>query len=489
MPDLETRSLAITRAQVDGDERTFVGRVVPWDTPTTLLPGLDEQFARGSVRIDDNQPPMLFRDHTTPIGTIRHLDDQDDGLYITARISATRDGDDTLTLIRDGVLDRLSVGFQPISADETSTTTGTLITRTDVILREASVVPFPAYPTAKITEHRNTTPEGPTMTDTITRADLDNLATRDDLDDISRRLDTLAATIDAVNTWQDRAYSGATLDDIPAVIPQGIETLITNINDANPIAQLFKTASLPDTGMVVNFLRIKDTTITTGKQAKPGDDLPGPSKVSFETTAAPIEVYGAWTELDLATISRYPVPELDTQLTRMATDIGRQRAQRLADTLTQTVTDRAKTTKLTISSISSADAWSDGIVDAQLAYLDTGYPVDGLLVAPDVFKAMRKLKDGSGSYIMATYGTNQNTVGVIDGLSGMLGPIRVSLFWLAAPGTMAFYSKNALSVRSQPIVQLQDTNVVNLTGQWSLHQLSAICVEQPQLILPVVATA
>ena len=514
MPDIETRAVILdtrTDTQPD-DERTFAGRVVPWNTPTTLFPGLREQFAPGSVRIDPDQPPMLFRDHSTPIGKITALEDRDDGLHITGHISATATGDDTLTLIRDGVLDRMSIGFEPVAADETRDSDGTLITRTDTIIREASIVPFPAYPTAQITEHRHQ--EDP-MTDQITRADLDTLATRADLDELDRRLDTIAAqqttpttrdtrsagqiikdiiggdaaTIDAANRWQDRAYQGATLADIPATIPSGIESLVQVIDTANPVAGLFKTAGLPATGMQVNFLKIKDKSIKVGKQAKPGDDLPGPSKVAFETASAPIEVFGGWTELDLVTVQRMEVPELDTMLKAMAVEIGKARADRLLTALKGAVDERKSTDKVSISAVASADAWSDAIVDAQIKFLDTGVPLDGLLVSPDVFKELRKLKDTSGHWLMGTFGTNDNVQGVIDGLSGQLGPIRVTLWNKADANTMTFWARDAVSIRTNGVVQLQDTNVINLTGQWSLHQLSATCVERPDLLLPVVVGA
>ena len=55
----------------------------------------------------------------------------------------------------------------------------------------------------------------------------------------------------------------------------------------------------------------------------------------------------------------------------------------------------------------------------------------------------------------------------------------------AEGNTATFYAHDAISIRTNGVVQLQDTNVINLTGQWSLHQLSAVCVERPDLIVPV----
>ena len=510
---IENRSVNLDATDtVKMDDRTFSGLIVPWDNIVEVAPGVREQFKRGSVRIDPDQPPMLFRDHLVPIGKIANIDDRDDGLYITARISETPSGDETLTLIRDGILDRMSIGFQPIAADNTQDSDGILITRTDTIIREASVVPFPAYPSAKIIDHRHLQEDlmSSTAPENATRADLEDLATRADLEEISRRVDSLrvtshaaaadtrsagqvlkdiisgdTATIESANRWQNREYQGATLADIPAQIPSGIENLVHIIDTSNPVASLFKTAALPAHGMSVSFLQIKNSQIKVGKQAAVGADLPGPSKVAFEVKSSPIEVHGGWTELDLVSVQRMEVPELDTVLQAMAVEIGKARAKSVVDTLTSTITEQAKKQEISIPAPNSADAWSDVIVDAQIAYLNTGIPLDGLLVAPNLFKVLRKMKDGKGGYVMNTFGDGVNNLGVIDGLSGQLGPIRVALFPGASDNTAAFYAKDAISIRTNHMVQLQDTNVINLSGQWSLHQLSAVCVERPDLILPV----
>lgn len=153
MPELLTRDVLITRA--DTDQRTIEGRAVPYNDPIELWDGLFEQFAPDSIRTDD-QTPKLFWQHREPIGAITAIDNRDDGAWITAKISATPRGDEALTLVRDGVLDRLSVGFLPIKDDltedhEAKTRT---ITRVEVLLREVSIVSFPAYPAAQITDTR-----------------------------------------------------------------------------------------------------------------------------------------------------------------------------------------------------------------------------------------------------------------------------------------------------------------------------------------------
>lgn len=524
--EILTRSAIVTRAaDTDDGAHQIEALVVPWDTETEIFPGWFELFERGAVRADDI-PPLLFWQHAEPIGRITALDDRDDGLHMTARISDTERGREAWTLVADGTLSRVSIGFLPVASTEAMRETEGreeyVTTRTDAIIRECSIVSFPAYHDAAITasrsDHHPTRPT-PRKDHTMDPEEIaklrDGLASSADLAALDRRLETIAAgitpatpaidhrtagqlirdmldgdadTVAMVNAAQTRAYAGSTTADVDLAgglpTPAGIESLVKVVDNANPVAQLFKTAPLPASGMAVQFLTIKNLTVTVGAQTKPGDNLPGPSKVSFQTASSPIKVAGGWTELDIATVQRFDVPTLDTILTAMAVQLGKNRADDFATALTAAIKGRASAA-LSLSSFDSADAWSDAIVDAQLAYADTGWPCDGLLVSVDLFKALRRLKDSSGRYLMRTWGDSVNQQGSINGLSGQLGPMRVTPFIGAAANTGTFYNAAAVSSRVNPVVQLQDTNIVNLTGQWSVYQLSAVCTENPGLLVPI----
>jgi hypothetical protein len=76
-----------------------------------------------------------------------HLEERSDGLFGEFRVSATDQGNQALELVRDGVLDSFSVGFAPIQHRGSTTS---IVERTEVALREASVVAFPAYVGAAI---------------------------------------------------------------------------------------------------------------------------------------------------------------------------------------------------------------------------------------------------------------------------------------------------------------------------------------------------
>jgi HK97 family phage prohead protease len=139
----------------DGDGRTVFGIAVPYGTPAEI-PGphgetFTETFRPGSFAksIAEGGPAKvkLLAQHGRgghlPVGRATALREDPGGLMIEGRISSTPTGDEVLQLIRDGVLDSFSVGFDPIldswSRDRRA------VERVEARLREVSLTPFPAY--------------------------------------------------------------------------------------------------------------------------------------------------------------------------------------------------------------------------------------------------------------------------------------------------------------------------------------------------------
>lgn len=112
-PELEIRSAAR-----GGDGRTVEGLAVPFGRKQRIDSTLVEQFARGAFNHQLGAPNRVrfSREHLTYggalIGKAVELRDDAAGLWGAWRVSATPAGDETLTLLEDGVLDELSVGFQ-----------------------------------------------------------------------------------------------------------------------------------------------------------------------------------------------------------------------------------------------------------------------------------------------------------------------------------------------------------------------------------------
>ena len=112
-PELEIRSAA-----KGGDGRTIEGIAVPYGRAQRIDSTLVEQFARGAFNHQLAAPNRVrfAREHVSLGGTLigRAVELRDDaaGLWGAWRVSATPAGDETLTLIEDGVLDELSIGFR-----------------------------------------------------------------------------------------------------------------------------------------------------------------------------------------------------------------------------------------------------------------------------------------------------------------------------------------------------------------------------------------
>lgn len=139
--DLEIRS--------DGDGRTVHGIVVPYGQTARVNDGrgpYQERFQQGAFRktLTERKAPVYLlsqHKHDAPLGRATDMREEAGGLYGSFRVSKTRAGDEHLELVRDGVLGSFSVGFTPISEKRD----GGVTVRTEVALREVSLVTFPSY--------------------------------------------------------------------------------------------------------------------------------------------------------------------------------------------------------------------------------------------------------------------------------------------------------------------------------------------------------
>lgn len=144
--------------RADGEGRTVAGIVVPFDTEARVSDGgrpYTERFKKGAFartikHRGDRVKLLMQHDSGEPIGRATLLREDSAGLYGEFRVSAVPPGDQALELVRDGVIDSFSVGFAPIQHERD----GDVTVRTEVGLREASLVTFPAYEDARVTAVR-----------------------------------------------------------------------------------------------------------------------------------------------------------------------------------------------------------------------------------------------------------------------------------------------------------------------------------------------
>lgn len=528
MTDLQTRDFKIAPTpEADDAPRTVRGLAVPYSTEIELIPGYFETIAPGALapRAESDTSLKLVYRHDEPIGLITAATETDEGIEIEARFSDTQTARDAYQLVRDGVIDRLSIGFAPLETVRTEDERGTHTTITSLALREVSLVPFPAYSTAAITEVRTqptATPERntPTMTDTTEyalaadladlRADVTAIEQRAALADLTpatRAADTrtpgeaLKALITdeayraEIADLQTRAFAGTTSSaDATMTTPVWMKDLTRLVDKPNVLAHLFSTGSLPDDGLELEFTELATNTLQVAQIANEGDDLIM-GKISTAARKAPIKTFGGYTGLTLTAIKRARVNLLDISLRGMAIAAGQAAAAYFATAFAEAVKTQ-DANKLAVAKAANSLNWSDisGLfIDAAAKYADLGLSLDGLVVDKATFKALSGLTGTDGRPLMRAAENPANTIGTVDAkaLTGVILDVPVTCNLRATPGQLgtgivgAFYNRDAMRTYETPLVQLQDENIINLSRQFSVYRYGAVAAEIPTGLVPL----
>src|SRR6187402_850914 len=95
----------------DEDKREVEVLLMPWDAEAEQADGV-HRFSKGAFAdLDPKRFVFRMRHQDPPTGRGFKLEEQEDGPHLGLRVSKTAAGDEQLTLIRDGVEDGVSVGF------------------------------------------------------------------------------------------------------------------------------------------------------------------------------------------------------------------------------------------------------------------------------------------------------------------------------------------------------------------------------------------
>lgn len=527
MTDLQTRDFKITPTpEADDAPRTVRGLAVPYGVEIELFDGYFETIAPGALadRAEDATSLKLFYRHNEPIGLITSITETAEGIEIEARFSDTQAARDAYQLVRDGVIDRLSIGFIPLTFERTEDEAGLHTTITSLDLREVSLVPFPAYDGATVTEVREqptpTERNTPTMTDTTEYALAADLADlRADLTAVEQRAalatntpatraaDTRApgeaikalVTDEAyraeISDLQGRAFNGTKSSaDATMVVPEWIKDLTRLVDKPNVLAGLFATGPLPADGMELDFTELATNTLRVDELPDEGTDLQM-GKVTTKKRSVPIKTFGGYTELTRQAIERTRINLLDTHLRGMAIAAGQASAAYFAAMFADAVKTQ-DANKLAVTKAANSLNWSDisGLfIDAAAKYADLGLSLDGLVVDKATFKALSGLTGTDGRPLMRAAENPANTIGTVDakGLTGVILDVPVTCNLRATPGQLgtgivgAFYNREAMRTYETPLVQLQDENIINLSRQFSVYRYGAVAAEIPTGLVPL----
>jgi len=490
------------RAAVDTEERIVSGIAVPFNDPVDVG-GYKEMIAPNAVMPRDNI--KLFYGHSEPIGKIVDSRDTEEGWTISARISKTSRGDEVYTLLRDGVLDRFSIGFMPV--EEREDKDGTIV-RTKIDVREVSIVPIPAYEGAKVEEVRNAVevsvqevaPTNERMID-VDNVELSEM--KETIESLERKVSTLS-TIEAApvadtrsagevikliaknDEAEVRAYTGGTSAD-GVMKAAWIGDLTRIVNENAPLRNLFSSAALPAQGMQVEYAQLKSNTLDVAEIAE-GADAPF-GKIAKETKYATIKAYGGYTQLTRIEIERSSVEMLNTSLQLMAVEAGKRLNSVIKADYSALVTAQAAN-KVDVTDADAYLAWLDAVVDAADKFDANGLAIDALVVGKADFKKLLHLVDVEGRPVFAVNGAGNNTIGNLDvtGIGGRL--INVPVIYVPGNASIpAFVNKSAIKMFTSPVVSLQDENILNFSKDFSVYTFAAVADLFPEAVVPVAVAA
>lgn len=143
---MEHKSVAFKADDIEG--RTFKGYASTYDKDLggdIIVPGaFAKTLSERAVRV------KVLWQHSEPIGRPLMMREDDKGLYVEAQISKTRLGDEALELMRDGVIDQMSIGYSVPQGKSEYNQDGNRVIK-ELKLYEFSAVTFPMNEAAIIT--------------------------------------------------------------------------------------------------------------------------------------------------------------------------------------------------------------------------------------------------------------------------------------------------------------------------------------------------
>jgi HK97 family phage prohead protease/HK97 family phage major capsid protein len=494
MTELETRSFEV---RLEADTREVVGLAVPYGQIAEIGGMYREQFVPGAIRsVEDVK---LFWQHSEPIGKILEGRDTEAGFEIRAMISDTPRGQEAYTLLRDGVINKFSVGFMAVE----QTRDGDLVTRTLVDLREVSLVSFPAFAGASVSEVREEITVAEVVTDSIQTKEVNNMsenmeldvrAVQDEVAEIRRELELVKTPTIATNAFETKfrsqgEYAKALVSGDPdavelfratsadaALRPAFVGYINNLINSGRPTLNAFNIQALPATGLTIEYAKVNTNTIAVGKQTTENTAL-STGDVALSTVSVTVNTYGGYTNISKQAIERSTVNYLDVAFQAMSLAY----AKKMNVDFIAVLTGLTWTGKTYDISALTAAAVMGGIADgAAYIYNATGLSPQFIVAGTTAYKRLVSIVDTAGRPVVAQVGDGSNSIGGsnIPGLTGsILGlPIVVDPAMDAKTAYLAHSSALTTYESSGNPTRLSSTDVTKLQDTYSVYGYAAVAV-------------
>ena len=488
--NLETRNVEI--GSFDPEERTITGLAAPYGQVADIG-SYQEAFERGAFGQPDDV--KLFYGHTEPIGKIVRSEDTDEGFSVTAKISKTARGNEVYELLKDGVLNRFSVGFLPGKHEMRD---GVLY-RTAVALKEVSVVPFPAYEGASISEVRsentNKEKEDINMSNENEFAPASDVADlRGAVEEMERRFTVMengngntgskaveyrngGEFLKALASGSQEARDFATTVEADVTRPAWVSEPMRMALENRTTINLFSKGALPATGNSIEYPRLASVAGTVQEQVNEGDAL-AYMEVALDTATAQVKTYGGYSSLSRQAIERSDLAYLQTVLEYQTRQYAKATNAVVRDAL------EAHTGFGTVAALAADDAegWIDFVIDASASIEDNsmGARAEFVLVGRDVFKRLARMVDAQGRPLFGIAGQSVNSLGSANLVTATLniGGLPVVVDHNLAANSTYVASSSAIKTweSAGAPFRLQDENIINLTKDFSLYGYMASAV-------------
>jgi len=510
MSNIETREVEFRLD--DTEERTITGLAVPYGQDANIGGLYMERFVPGAIEDVENVKIFYGHNHDSlPIGKVVAGRETDGGYEITAKLTAgVQAADETLALLRDGVLNKFSVGFEPVEQERD----GNTVTRTKVKLREVSVVWAPAFDGAIITEVREETPSEP-ETPKESESELENsnieLDVRSVQDEVAELRRVVESSVSPVapsapeymkfRSFGEYAQAFAKGDAAAVELARAASTsadtyaapgyigYINKLIQSNrPSWNVWSSATLPATGMTAEYAAITGNTIAVGEQ-DPENEALSFGNLTIASVSTPVKTYGGYT-----TVSKQALLRGSVDFAGIAFD-----ALAVAYANATNTAAKAKIAALDftgkVMDLDGGTAASviEGLIDG-VKYIkaNSGLNAEFILCGPAAYKYFMKIADSAGRPIVNVNNDGSNTFATANNdLTGSIWGIPVvvdptlgdTLAYLANSRALLTMESNGSGTR------LTAEDVSTLTDTLSLYGFAAIAVPFESAIVKLDFTA
>jgi HK97 family phage prohead protease/HK97 family phage major capsid protein len=494
MSEMEVRSFEV---RLEPETREVVGIAVPYNQVADIG-SYQEKFAPGAIRsVEDVK---LFWQHSEPIGKILEGRDTEAGFEIRAMISDTPRGQEAYTLLQDGVINKFSVGFMPLE----QTRDGSLVTRTLVDLKEVSLVSFPAFAGASVSEVRQ---EEITVAEVVADSirtketnmsenmELDVRAVQDEVAEIRRELELVKTPAISVSTegkfrsqgeYAKALVSGdsdavdlfraATSADV-ALRPAFVGFVNSLINSGRPTLAAFSMSALPATGLSVEYAKINTNTVAIGKQSAENAAVSN-GDISLSTVSVSVNTYGGYVKLSKQAVERSTVNYLDVAFQAMSLAYAKKMN---TDFVAAIAALTFSGSKVVDASALTATAVAGALADAaSYIYTNTGLSPEFIVAGVTAYKRLVSIVDSAGRPVVLLDGAGVNNIG-----SANIAGLRGSIFGLPiivdpAISDKVSYVANSLALTTYESAgnpaRLSTTDATTLSDFYSVYGYAAIAV-------------